>query len=132
MADEFDEIASPEFLLKAMEESGAKGAYRGGSEATRHLLDACQSLERQVKAQGHAAQVLERQEMALKQASAALSWAMMYQIAAVIVGGSILLAGAGVAWHFIGKEPREVLYGCTKWEGERCLRWLNLDSLRSK
>lgn len=122
MADEFDEIASPEYLLKAMREAGRAGAAEGSS----HLLAACQELERQVKAQGQAAQVLARQEKALKEAATALSWAMIYQIAAVVVGGSILLAGAGVAWHFIGKEPREVPYGCTKWEGDKCATWTKL------
>lgn len=122
MADEFDEIASPEYLLKAMREAGRAGAAEGSS----HLLAACQELERQVKAQGQAAQVLARQEKALKEAATALSWAMIYQIAAVVVGGSILLAGAGVAWHFIGKEPREVPYGCTKWEGAKCATWTKL------
>lgn len=122
MTDEFDDIASPEYLLKAMREAGRAGAAEGSS----HLLAACQELERQVKAQGQAAQVLARQEKALKEAATALSWAMIYQIAAVIVGGSILLAGAGVAWHFIGKEPREVPYGCTKWEGAKCATWTKL------
>lgn len=128
MSDEFDEIASPDYLLKAMREAGRAGA----AEGSQHLLAACQELERQVKAQSQSAQVLGRQEKALKEAAQAFSMVQLRQLAAIIVGGAILIAGGGVAWHFIGKEPREVLYGCTKWEGENCLRWQNLDSLRSK
>jgi len=123
MSDEFDEIASPDYLLKAMREAGRAGAAEGSS----HLLAACQELERQVKAQGQAAQVLARQERALKEAATALPWTMIYQLAAIIVGGSILLAGAGVAWHFIGKEPRDVYYGCIKGTPENCTMWKKLD-----
>jgi len=132
MADEFDEIASPDFLLKAVETSGAKGAFDGASRAAHPLFAACQEIERQIKVQDRSAEVLRRQETALKEAALALTMGQLRQLAVIVVSGAILIAAGGAAWHFIGKEPREVLYGCTQWEGKNCLRWQNLDSLRPK
>lgn len=124
--DVFDEIAKPDFLLKAVEEAGAKGAYRGAATATQHLLKACQEIERQVKAKDRSTEILRRQEKALKEASEALSMAQLRQIAAVVVFGSIFIVAACGGFHFVLKEPREVPYGCTKWEGSKCTNWTKL------
>ena len=129
MTDEFDEIADPDFLLKAIEEAGAAGARKAAYEAQETMLRACKAVERQVTQLNTSTQILGDQKAALKEASQSLWMTAATQIIIVTACSALLLFAAGAAYHYVIKPPKEVnvFYGCVKGTPQKCEMWKRVD-----